>query len=100
MAQGPIAGLASLDVLDPDSTLGELPPAAQRSRRPAHKAWQIHRSSRRDSSIATTENRREQDLLSEKLKQIPKIKRKMLEPRLSPRNTTVCEAAQPIGRHS
>jgi RNA polymerase sigma-70 factor (ECF subfamily) len=72
MAQGPAAGLASLDALDPDSTLtgyhllpsvrgdllmklGRFPEAREEIQR----------------AIAMTENRREQSLLSKKLKQIP-----------------------------
>jgi RNA polymerase sigma-70 factor (ECF subfamily) len=75
MAQGPAAGLAALDALDPDPALtgyhllpsvrgdlllklGRFPEAREEIQR----------------AISMTENRREQELLSEKLKQIPETK--------------------------
>jgi RNA polymerase sigma-70 factor (ECF subfamily) len=74
MAQGPAAGLDSLDALDPDSTLtgyhllpsvrGDLLMKLGRFREARE---QIHRA------IAMTENRRVRDLLSEKLKQIANL---------------------------
>jgi RNA polymerase sigma-70 factor (ECF subfamily) len=75
MAQGPAAGLASLDALDSDSTLTgyHLLPSVRgdlliKLGRFAEAREEIQRA------ITMTENRREQDLLSEKLKQIPEIK--------------------------
>jgi RNA polymerase sigma-70 factor (ECF subfamily) len=75
MAQGPVAGLASLDALTPESTLtgyhllhsvrGDL---LIKLGRFTEAREEIQRA------IAMTENRREQDLLSEKLKQIRKMK--------------------------
>jgi RNA polymerase sigma-70 factor, ECF subfamily len=72
MAQGPAAGLASLDALDPDSPLtgyhllhsvrGDL---LIKLGRFTEAREEIQRA------IAMTENRREQRLLSERLKQIP-----------------------------
>jgi RNA polymerase sigma-70 factor, ECF subfamily len=74
MAQGPTAGLASLDALDPDSPLtgyhllhsvrGDL---LLKLGRFNEAREEIQRA------IAMTENRREQDLLTEKLKQIPNV---------------------------
>jgi RNA polymerase sigma-70 factor, ECF subfamily len=78
MAQGPAAGLAeldNLDALDPGSILKgyHLVPSVRgdlliKLGRFSEAREEIQRA------IAMTENRREQDLLSEKLKQIPKIK--------------------------
>ena len=72
MAQGPAAGLAALDALDPAATLtgyhllhsvrGDL---LLKLGRFTEAREEIQRA------IATTENKREQSLLSEKLKQIP-----------------------------
>jgi RNA polymerase sigma-70 factor (ECF subfamily) len=69
MAQGPIAVLASLDALDPDSTLTSyhLLPSVRgdlliKLGRFTETREEIQRA------IAMTENRREQDLLSEKTK--------------------------------
>ena len=74
MAQGPDAGLAALDALDPGSALtgyhllhsvrGDL---LLKLGRFSEAREEIERA------IAMTENRREQDLLSERLKQISKI---------------------------
>jgi RNA polymerase sigma-70 factor (ECF subfamily) len=75
MAHGPIAGLAALDALDPGSTLKgyHLVPSVRgdlliKLGRFAEAREEIQRA------IAMTENRREQDLLAEKLKQIPQVK--------------------------
>ncbi len=72
MAQGPAAGLASLDALDPNPILTgyHLLPSVRgdlllKLGRFAEAREEIQRA------IAMTENRREQELLSEKLKQIP-----------------------------
>ena len=75
MAQGPAAGLAALDALDPDPALTgyHLLPSVRgdlliKLGRFSEAREEIQRA------IAMTENRREQDLLSEKLKQIPETK--------------------------
>jgi RNA polymerase sigma-70 factor, ECF subfamily len=75
MAHGPLAGLASLDALDPDPTLMgyHLLPSVRgdllvKLGRFAEGREEIQRA------IEMTENKREQDLLSEKLKQIPNNK--------------------------
>ena len=74
MAQGPAAGLAALDALAPDSALTgyHLLPSVRgdlllKLGRFTEAREEIQRA------IAMTENRREQDLLSGKLKRIPKI---------------------------
>jgi RNA polymerase sigma-70 factor (ECF subfamily) len=76
MAQGPAAGLASLDALDPDPTLTgyHLLPSVRgdlllKLGRFNEAREEIQRA------IAMTENRREQDLLSERLKQIPNMEK-------------------------
>ena len=76
MAQGPAAALAALDALDPDSTLmgyhllhsvrGDL---LLKLGRFSEAREEIQRA------IAMTENKREQHLLTEKLKQIPNMER-------------------------
>jgi RNA polymerase sigma-70 factor (ECF subfamily) len=75
MAQGPAAGLAALDALDPDPALTgyHLLPSVRgdlllKLGRFSEAREEIQRA------IAMTENRREQELLSEKLKQIPETK--------------------------
>jgi RNA polymerase sigma-70 factor (ECF subfamily) len=75
MAQGPAAGLAALDALDPDPALTgyHLLPSVRgdlllKLGRFTEAREEIQRA------IAMTENRREQELLSEKLKQIPETK--------------------------
>lgn len=73
MAQGPAAGLASLDALGPALTGYHLLPSVRgdlllKLGRFTEAREEIQRA------IAMTENRREQDLLSEKLKHIPKRK--------------------------
>jgi RNA polymerase sigma-70 factor, ECF subfamily len=75
MAQGPAAGLAALDALNPDSTLTgyHLVPSVRgdlllKLGRFTEAREEIQRA------IAMTENKREQDLLSEKLKHIPNNK--------------------------
>ncbi|AEU34498.1 RNA polymerase sigma factor [Granulicella mallensis] len=75
MAQGPTAGLATLDALDPDPALTgyHLLPSVRgdlllKLGRFSEAREEIQRA------IAMTENRREQELLSEKLKQIPETK--------------------------
>ena len=75
MAQDPAAGLAALDALNPDSTLTgyHLVPSVRgdlllKLGRFTEAREEIQRA------IAMTENKREQDLLSEKLKQIPNNK--------------------------
>jgi predicted RNA polymerase sigma factor len=74
MAQGPLAGLTALDALDLESTLtryhllhsvrGDL--LLKLGRFPEARE-ELHRA------LAITENRRERDMLSEKLKQIPSV---------------------------
>ncbi len=75
MAHGPAAGLAALDALDPDSTLAgyHLVPSVRgdlllKLGRFAEAREEIQRA------IAMTENKREQDLLSEKLGRVPNDK--------------------------
>jgi RNA polymerase sigma-70 factor, ECF subfamily len=75
MAQGPNAGLAALDALDPDPALTgyHLLPSVRgdlllKLGRLSEAREEIQRA------IAMTENKREQELLSEKLKQIPETK--------------------------
>jgi RNA polymerase sigma factor (sigma-70 family) len=75
MADGPAAGLAALDALDPGSTLTgyHLLPSVRgdllmKLGRFTEAREEIQRA------IAMTENRREQELLSEKLKRIPNNK--------------------------
>ena len=75
MAHGPAAGLAALDALDPDSTLAgyHLVPSVRgdlllKLGRFAEAREEIQRA------IAMTENKREQDLLSEKLGRAPNDK--------------------------
>jgi RNA polymerase sigma-70 factor (ECF subfamily) len=73
MAQGPAAGLASLDALGSTLTGYHLLPSVRgdlliKLGRFTEAREEIQRA------IAMTENRREQDLLSEKLRQIPNIK--------------------------
>jgi RNA polymerase sigma-70 factor (ECF subfamily) len=75
MAQGPNAGLAALDALDPDPALTgyHLLPSVRgdlllKLGRFTEAREEIQRA------IAMTENKREQELLSEKLKQIPETK--------------------------
>jgi RNA polymerase sigma factor (sigma-70 family) len=75
MAQGPDAGLVSLDALDPDSTLKgyHLLPSVRgdfliKLGRFTEAREEIRRA------IAMTKNKPEQELLTEKLKQIPIIK--------------------------
>ncbi len=75
MAQGPGAGLAALDALNPDSTMAgyHLAPSVRgdlliKLGRFTEAREEIQRA------IAMTENKREQSLLSEKLKQIPNNK--------------------------
>jgi predicted RNA polymerase sigma factor len=78
MAQGPVAGLAALNALNPDSTLTgyHLVPSVRgdlliKLGRFSEAREEIQRA------IALTENRREQKLLSEKLKQIPNNKQEV-----------------------